>query len=137
MFAVYSTLTLLGNEEYRNAALKEYHNLLIVNWIGIHTQKGCIHTSSHCTMSGICSLKTINNHLGFSLKLLIFSGRFTSHCFTKNRQQMLQMLLQTNVYLIRSLVFKCKLQSLRHLQVLTTFVQLGIIWTHIQQFKTV
>lgn len=57
----------------------------------------------------------------------VLLGRFTYY-ITKNRRQRL---FQINT-LIRRFVFKCKLQSLIHLQVLTTFVQLSIICTHIQ-----
>lgn len=128
MFAVYSSLILAGNENKGMKHFKEYQDRLNVNWIGIHTHRvdAYIHLNTTPRQAFVPSPL---NHLGFTLKLLTFSGRFTSLCFTKNRQQML---LQTNVYLIRSLVFKCKLQSLIHLQVLTTFVQLGIIWTRIQ-----
>lgn len=45
MFAVYSSLILPGNENKGMKHFKEYQDRLNVNWIGIHTQSGCIHTS--------------------------------------------------------------------------------------------
>ena len=93
------------NEKYRKAALTRISsspNRLLTVLAYIHIEDTYMHLNT--TLRKIPDIHSfiMKSSQCHSSELLSFSGRFTTFCIAKNRQQIL---LQTNIYLIRSFVF--------------------------------